>query len=156
MLKVLIDYSGSLVEILEGPPISSRAQLCHARYTLQGMLDLYFGYLIWRTDFLENTLMLERLKAEEEGDGRGWDGWMASSIQWTWVWVSSRRWSTRVLQSMELQRVGHDWVIEHQCSVWLTKFKNQPQKEKLNKYYGLNMCSLKTQVLISNPQCDGM
>ena len=27
----------------------------------------------------------------EEGD-RGWDGWMASPIQWTWVWAKSGRW----------------------------------------------------------------
>ena len=33
----------------------------------------------------------ERLKAEGEGDNRGWDGWMASPTQWTWVWVDSRR-----------------------------------------------------------------
>ena len=29
----------------------------------------------------------ERLKAGGEGDDRGWDGWMASPTQWTWVWV---------------------------------------------------------------------
>ena len=29
----------------------------------------------------------ERLKAGEEGDDRGWDGWMASLIQWIWVWA---------------------------------------------------------------------
>ena len=34
----------------------------------------------------------ERLKAGGEGDDRGWDGWMASPTQWTWVWVNSRRW----------------------------------------------------------------
>ena len=34
----------------------------------------------------------ERLKAGGEGDDRGWDGWMASLTQWTWVWVSSRSW----------------------------------------------------------------
>ena len=33
----------------------------------------------------------ERWKAGGEGDGRGWDGWMASLTQWTWVWASSRR-----------------------------------------------------------------
>ena len=27
----------------------------------------------------------ERLKAGGEGDDRGWDGWRASSTQWTWV-----------------------------------------------------------------------
>ena len=31
----------------------------------------------------------ERLKAGGKGDDRGWDGWMASRIQWTWVWVNS-------------------------------------------------------------------
>ena len=58
----------------------------------------------------------ERLKAEGEGDNRGWDGWMASPIQWTWVWVGSRSWwwtgKPGVLQPIGLQRVGHDWVTE--------------------------------------------
>ena len=30
----------------------------------------------------------ERLKAGGEGDDRGWDCWMASPPQWTWVWVT--------------------------------------------------------------------
>ena len=34
----------------------------------------------------------ERLRAGGEGDGRGWDGWMASPTWWTWVWVNSRSW----------------------------------------------------------------
>ena len=34
----------------------------------------------------------ERLMAEGEGDDRGWDVWMASLTQWTWVWVDSRSW----------------------------------------------------------------
>ena len=33
----------------------------------------------------------ERLRTREERDDRGWDGWMASLTQWTWVWASSRR-----------------------------------------------------------------
>ena len=53
-----------------------------------------------------------RLKAEGEWD-REWDGWMASPTRWTWVWASSRRWwwegKPDMLQSMGLQRVGHDW-----------------------------------------------
>ena len=43
----------------------------------------YFGDLIWRSNSLEKTLMLG--KAGGEGDYRGWDGWMASPTQWTWV-----------------------------------------------------------------------
>ena len=58
----------------------------------------------------------ERLKAGGEGDDRGWDGWMASPTQWTWVWASSRSWwwtgKPGVLQSMGSQRVGHDWPAE--------------------------------------------
>ena len=51
------------------------------------------------------------------GDDRGWDGWMASLTQWTWVWVNpwSWLWTGRpcMLQSMGSQRVGHDWATEH-------------------------------------------
>ena len=58
----------------------------------------------------------ERLKAGGEGDDRGWDGWMASLTQWTWVWVNSGSWwwtgRPGMLQSMGLQRVGHDWATE--------------------------------------------
>ena len=58
----------------------------------------------------------ERLKAGGEGDDRGWDGWMASLTQWTWIWASSRSWwwtgKPRVLQSMGSQRFGHDWVTK--------------------------------------------
>ena len=76
----------------------------------------YFGHLMWRTDSLEQTLMLGTLKAGGDGDDRGWDGWMASLTQWRWVWASSRsRWWTGrpgVLQSMGLQRVRHDWATE--------------------------------------------
>ena len=34
----------------------------------------------------------EWLKAGGEGDDRGWDSWMASPIQWTWIWSSPERW----------------------------------------------------------------
>ena len=34
----------------------------------------------------------EGLKAGREGDDRGWDGWVISPTQWTWVWASSGRW----------------------------------------------------------------
>ena len=58
----------------------------------------------------------ERLRAVGERDDRGWNDWMASLTWWTWVWATSRSWwKTRkpvMLQSMGLQRVGHDWVTE--------------------------------------------
>ena len=49
-------------------------------YSLEGlMLKLklqYFGHLMWRTDSLEKTLMLERLKTGGERDDRGWEWWL--------------------------------------------------------------------------------
>ena len=58
----------------------------------------------------------EGLGAGGEGNDRGWDGWMASLTQWSWVWVNSRSWwwtgRPGVLQFMGSQRVGHDWATE--------------------------------------------
>ena len=70
----------------------------------------YFGHLMWRTDSLEKTLILGKI----EGDNRGWDGWMASLTQWTWVNSGSWWWTGRpgVLQSTGSQRVGHNWATQ--------------------------------------------
>ena len=58
----------------------------------------------------------EELGAGEEGDDRGWDGWMASLTRWTWVWVNSESWwwtgRPGVLWFMGSQRVGHNWATE--------------------------------------------
>ena len=65
---------------------------------------------------LQRIWCWERLRAGGEGDDRGWVGWMASLTQRTWVWVNSGSWwwtgRPGVMQSMGLQRVGHDWVTE--------------------------------------------
>ena len=54
----------------------------------------------------------ERLRA----GGEGWDGWMASLTQQTWVWVDSGSWwwteKPGVLRFMGSQRVRHDWATE--------------------------------------------
>ena len=65
---------------------------------------------------LKSPWCWERLKAGREGDNRGWNGWVASPTQWTWVWVSSGSWwwmgKSGVLQSMGSQRFGHNWATE--------------------------------------------
>ena len=65
-------------------------------YLLEGlMLKLklqYFGHLMQRADSLEKTWCRERLKAKGEVGSRGWDGWMASLIQWTWTCTNCGRW----------------------------------------------------------------
>ena len=76
--------------------------------------------ILWPPDeknwFIWKDRCWERLKAGGEQDERGWDGWMASPTQWTWVWINSRSWwwtgKPGVLQSMGSQRVRHDWATE--------------------------------------------
>ena len=74
-----------------------------------------FGHLMQRADSFENTLMLGKVEGRRRDD-RGWDGWMASPIQWTWVWGNSRSWwwteRPGVLWFMGSQRVRHDWATE--------------------------------------------
>ena len=91
----------------------------------------------------------ERLKAGGEGDDRGWDGWMASSTWWTWVWVNLRSWwwtgRPGVLKSMgsqsqarlnwtELIRTSQGWWQEcqsviHGHSFWAQDPGNIQEKE---------------------------
>ena len=65
---------------------------------------------------LKRSWCWERLRAGGEGDNRGLDGWMASAIRWTWIWVDSGSWwwtgRPGVLWFMGSQRVGHDWMTE--------------------------------------------
>ena len=85
---------------------------------------------IGRTDVEAETPILcpldakNRLICKDPDAGKDWrweekgltedDGWMASPTQWAWVWVNSRSWwwtgRPGMLQSMESQRVGHDWA----------------------------------------------
>ena len=82
--------------------------------------------------FIGKDWCWEGLGAGEEGDDRGWDGWMASLTRWTWIWVNSRSWwwtgRPGMLRFMWSQRVGHDWVTElnwctELCSLTWRKFQ---------------------------------
>ena len=76
---------------------------------------------------LKRPWFWERLRVGGEGDDRGWDGWVASLIRWTWVWVDSGScwWTggTGVLRFMESQRVGtqlSDWTELNWISCFCT------------------------------------
>ena len=115
-----------LEKILESPLDCKEFQLVHPKgdqsWIFIGRTDVEAETpILWPPDNEELTHLKrpwcwERLKAGEEGDDRGWDGWMASPTQQTWVWVNSGRWwwtgRPGVLQSMGSQRVGHDWATE--------------------------------------------
>ena len=76
----------------------------------------YFGHSGKELTHWKRLWCWEGWGAGGEGEGRGWDGWMASLTRWTWVWVNSGRWwwtgRPGVLWFMGSQRVGHDWVTE--------------------------------------------
>ena len=59
------------------------------------------------------------LKAGGEVDDRGWDGWMASPTQWTWVWASSGScwWTGRpgVLQSDTTEQLNWIELESYDC-----------------------------------------
>ena len=49
--------------------------------------------ILWPPDVkshsLEKTLILGKIEGKRRKGLRGWDGWMASSTQWIWVWANS-------------------------------------------------------------------
>ena len=73
----------------------------------------------------------ERLQAEGEEGDRGWDGWMASPIQWTWTWANSvRRWGAGkpgVLSPWG--RVGHNLATEQQQTHTIASVPDKSQTE---------------------------
>ena len=103
-----------LEKTLESPLDCKEIQPVHP----QGDQSLNIHWKDWCWSWNSNTLATwweelthwkrpwcwEGLKAGGEGDDRGWDGWMASPTQRTWVWASSRSWwrtqKPGVLQSM--------------------------------------------------------
>ena len=70
----------------------------------------------------------ERLEAKWEEGGRGWDGWMSSLTQWTWIWANARRqWRTGkpgLLRTVGSQRVRYDTGTE-QNQEQQSPFKNK-------------------------------
>ena len=79
--------------------------------------------------------LLERLKVGGEGHDRGWDGWMASPPQWTWVWVNSGSWwwegKPGALQPMGLQ--SQTWLSEWTELNWQKYKRSQIARTILRK-----------------------
>ena len=81
-----------------------------------------------------------------EGDDRGWDGWMASLTQWTWVWVNSRNWwwtgRPGRLRFMVSQSVGHDWPTD---MIWRS---SHCQFRQNMKYYSCRCANFKNIITV--------
>ena len=85
---------------------------------------------------------------------RGWDGWMASLTQWTWVWVGSGNWwwtgRTGVLQFMGPQRVGHDWtteLIESIVKTFILPLSKNENKQTIIKWNNLSLIPYQSIIL---------
>jgi len=52
----------------------------------------------------------ERLKAGREGNDRGWNGWMASQTQWTWVWMMMELMMDREAWRAEVHGFARIWT----------------------------------------------
>ena len=95
----------------------------NSEYSFEGlMLKLKrqcYDHLSWRVNSLKKTLTLEKNWGQEEKGEKGWDGWVASLIQRTWVWANSGIWwrtkKPSMLESMGLQRVKHNLASEQLC-----------------------------------------
>ena len=83
----------------------------------------------------------ERLQTGDEAGDRGWDGWMASLTQWTWVWANL--WE--IVKDGEAWSAAIHWVARSQTllSNWTTLGKRKlafraglcpliPRKDKTN------------------------
>ena len=75
-----------------------------------------FGHLMQRTDSLEKTLMLGKIE-DKRRRGQQRMRWLGSITDWmdmslcrlrSWLWTGK----PGVLQSVGMQRVGHDWANE--------------------------------------------
>ena len=84
----------SLLDCKEIQPVHPKeiSPECSLKGLMLKLKGQYFGHLMWRADSVEKTLMLGQIEGRRRGGYRGWDGWMVSPIQWTWVWVNSRSW----------------------------------------------------------------
>ena len=109
------------------------------------------NYPVWCEELthLKRPWWWEKYKAGGERDGRGWDGWMASLTRWTRVWVNSRSWwwtgKPGMLQSMGLQRVGHNWVTE------LNWTASQVSSEELGVWVDVRKCKRQPSATSATP-----
>ena len=73
-------------------PVNPKGNQCRIFVGRTDAKALIFWPLMQRSDSLEKSLMLGQIEGRRRRGIRGWDGWMASSMQWTWTWANFRRW----------------------------------------------------------------
>ena len=141
-----------LDKTLESPLDSKEIQPVHPN--LKSVLNIHWKDWCWswssstlatwceELTHLKRPWCWKRLKAGGNKDDKGWDGWMASETQWTWVWVHSGSWwwtgKPGVLQSVGSQRIGHDWATKLNWTedAW-RDFPGGPMAKTLHSQWGV-------------------
>ena len=95
----------------------------------------------------KRSLCWERLRAWGEGGNRGWDGWMASSPHWAWVWAKScvshylgdserqgslvccSSWFHKESDRAEQQNNNHNNTLKWESEFLLVELKNELHKQ---------------------------
>ena len=97
----------SPLDCIEIQPVNPKGNQSWSEGLMLKLKLQYSVHPMWRTDSLENILMLGKIEGRRRGVDRGWDSWMASLAQWTRVSTSSGSWwwtgKPGVLQSMGLK-----------------------------------------------------
>ena len=140
-------WTGMLEKTLESPLDSKEIQPVHPKgdqsWVFIGKTDAEAETpILWpphaKSWLIGKDWFWEGLGAGGEVNDRGWDGWMASPTQWTWVWASSRRWwrtgEPGMLQSRgckELdttERLNNNFISKHHVQIFQINLGRIPEK----------------------------
>ena len=124
-LKNSFTFSLFLFSLFLSP--SSFAQSpCSLEELMLKMKLQHCGHLMQITDTSEKTLLLGKNEGRMRRGNRGWDGWIASPTQQTWVWANSLR-----LKDMEAWHASIHGVKKSQT--WLSNWTKTTTITKHNK-----------------------
>ena len=99
------------------------------KYSLVGLMPKLKFPILWPRNAKRSCIIGKdpgaRKDWRQEEEGTTEDEMVGSPTWWTWVWANSGSWwwtgRPGMLQSMALQRVGHDWATELN---WTEQLKN--------------------------------
>ena len=127
-LKNWCFWTVGLEKTLESPLDCKEIQPVHSKgnqsWIFIGRTDIEAETpILWPPDvknwLIGKALMLGKIEGRRR-DNRGWDGWMVSLTQWTWVWVSSRSWWWTGRPGVLLSMSRKELDMTEQLN-WLTK-----------------------------------